>query len=569
MKAGLRGDRHLPLAELEQRHTVGKLPLEDTRIDARLFAERLAIDPGELLENPAREVGSTLEVVRMDRAQPIVEPQIADRGGEQRRLGDAKLPLPLVELPERALGRILGRPDLTLADAADAQQGDQSRAGSPGNGATSLVSHVVAPEPVPRDRGASGSAAIVAAAPSPAYNREMNSCAHRERPSRARARLLAFALAGLLLPDFAPAAEPSALALEVRSWRQAHEAAILRELAELVAIPNVAADRENIRRNAEHLRELFARRGFASRLLDAGPDISANPAVYAELEVDGAERTVVFYSHYDGQPVDPSLWASDPWQPTLRTGPLGAAGTREVDIPASGRVDPEWRLFARSVSDDKAPIIELLASIDALAALGRAPSISIKVFLDGEEEAGSDNLRAILERHRDLLAADLWLFCDGPVHQSRRQQVVFGVRGVTGADLTVYGPKVALHSGHYGNWAPNPGALLVDLLASMRSPAGDILIDGFAGAVVPMTRADHEAIAAAPPVDDELRRAFGLAVSEADNAPLGERIMQPAINFRGLTMARTGPGATNAIPTEAHATVGFPPGPRRHPRSGP
>lgn len=371
------------------------------------------------------------------------------------------------------------------------------------------------------------------------------------------ALLILVTLLGSPLASAAAEPTPRELQSAVRQWREAREADIVRQLAELVSLPNVASDRENIERNADHLEKQFQERGFETRILRLSDVPEANPAVFAQRLVAGAERTVVFYSHYDGQPVDPQRWSSDPWTPTLRSGPLGAPGTREIELPENGRLDPEARLFARSASDDKAPIIAVLAALDALAALDVEPSISIKVFLEGEEEAGSDHLAELLEEHRDLLAADLWLFCDGPVHQSRRQQVVFGVRGVTGVDLTIYGPKVALHSGHYGNWAPNPGARMVELLASMRSADGDILVPGFVDPVVPLTQADRDALAAAPPVDEALRREFGLAASEADNALLGERILQPALNFRGLTMARTGPGATNAIPTEARATLGF------------
>jgi acetylornithine deacetylase/succinyl-diaminopimelate desuccinylase-like protein len=102
--------------------------------------------------------------------------------------------------------------------------------------------------------------------------------------------------------------------------------------------------------------------------------------------------------------------------------------------------------------------------------------VHVKIFLDGEEEQGSPHLRSILEAHKDLLQADLWLFGDGPVHQSRRPQLYFGVRGVLGLEMTVYGPIRALHSGHYGNWAPNPAVLAAELLASMRDAEGRILI---------------------------------------------------------------------------------------------
>ncbi|MEM6705105.1 MAG: M20/M25/M40 family metallo-hydrolase [Acidobacteriota bacterium] len=367
-------------------------------------------------------------------------------------------------------------------------------------------------------------------------------------------------LALLLLsasPSFGQSDEARSLTADVRSWREGHEIDILRQLVELVRIPNVASDRPNIERNAAHLEKEFRARGFETRILRVKGVPEANPAVFAQRLVPGAKRTVVFYSHYDGQPVTPERWLTDPWNPVLRKRSRGGDDSSYLELPESGRLDPEWRLFGRGVSDDKAPIIAVLGAIDALAALEIEPSISIKIFLEGEEEAGSDHLAEILAEHRDLLAADLWLFCDGPVHQSRRQQVVFGVRGVTGVDLTIYGPKVALHSGHYGNWAPNPGARMAELLSSMRSSDGEILVAGFTDPVVPLTQADRDALAAAPKVDEQLRRDFGLAASEADNALLGERILQPALNFRGLTMARTGPGAKNAIPTEARATLGF------------
>ena len=137
-------------------------------------------------------------------------------------------------------------------------------------------------------------------------------------------------------------------------------------------------------------------------------------------------------------------------------------------------------------------------------------------------------------RHRDALAADLWIFGDGPVHQSRRQQVSFGVRGVVGVELATYGPVRALHSGHYGNWAPNPLVAMSHLIAGMRDRDGRILIEGFYDDVEPPTRAERDAIAAAPAADSALRAELQLARTEADNARLMERIMLPALNVRGI-----------------------------------
>jgi acetylornithine deacetylase/succinyl-diaminopimelate desuccinylase-like protein len=386
----------------------------------------------------------------------------------------------------------------------------------------------------------------------------------RSRPARA---VCAIGLALLFAPHIAwgqdqPRTGGSALQERVRSYRTAREGEIVRELAELLAIPNVARDSVNIRRNADHLVAMLRRRGIEAKRLELP---GSPPAVYGELRTPGARRTVMLYAHYDGQPVVPEEWASNPWQPVLRTGPLGG-DTRDVPLPAPNeRVPGEWRLYARSASDDKSPIVAMLRAIDALRDAGTPLSVNVKFFLEGEEEAGSENLRRMLLAHEDLLRADVWLFGDGPVHQTRAMQVVFGVRGVMGLDLTVYGPARALHSGHYGNWAPNPVAVLASLVSSMRDADGKILIDGFYDDVAPLTDAERAAVRALPPVEQELRRTLALGATEAGNAMLAERIALPALNVRGLVGGQVGDRAANAIPTHASASIDFRLVPRQTP----
>jgi acetylornithine deacetylase/succinyl-diaminopimelate desuccinylase-like protein len=223
-----------------------------------------------------------------------------------------------------------------------------------------------------------------------------------------------------------------------------------------------------------------------------------------------------------------------------------------------GRYDPEARIYARSASDDKSPIVAMLWALDALRAAGRAPTVNLRFFLEGEEEAGSGNLRRMLTENRDLLQADLWLFGDGPVHQSGAFQAVFGVRGDVGVTLTVYGPARPLHSGHYGNWAPNPSVALIHLLAGMRDPDGRITIPGFHDDVVPLTDAEREAIARVPPVEDQLRAELQLGRTEGGpGSALLERIALPALNVSGLSGGLTGARGANLIPPEASAFLDF------------
>jgi acetylornithine deacetylase/succinyl-diaminopimelate desuccinylase-like protein len=275
---------------------------------------------------------------------------------------------------------------------------------------------------------------------------------------------------------------PAELGAKVNAYTEAHARDILGELVELLVLPNVASDSAGIRRNAAFLVAALERRGVQARLLESP---GSPPAVYGELPAPGSRRTLVLYAHYDGQPVIAAEWKSDPWKPVLRDSPLEGGG-RELPLasiaaPSLGKPAAldERRLYARSASDDKAPIVAMLAALDAIRAAGLQPSVGLKFFFEGEEEAGSPHLRELVHRHAAVLTADAWLFCDGPVHQNRRQLVYFGVRGQVDLEMTVYGPARALHSGHYGNWAPNPIGLLTNLLASMRNAVGRVLIAGF------------------------------------------------------------------------------------------
>lgn len=340
-----------------------------------------------------------------------------------------------------------------------------------------------------------------------------------------------------------------------RTYRSAHELEILREFAELLAIPNLASDSENIGKNAERVSAMLARRGVTTELL-LSPD--APPVVYGELKTPGARRTVLLYAHYDGQPVDPAKWTGKPWLPVLRDGAVETGGH---DVPWEGLkapVNPEWLLYARSAGDDKAPVIGLALALDSLRAAKLPLSVNLKFFIEGEEEAGSPHLPAILERYRDRLTADAWLLFDGPVHPSRRMQIFYGARGVAGVSLTTYGPIRRLHSGHYGNWAPNPIVELAQVIAGLRDDRGNILIKGFSDDVRPVTETERRALAAAPDVDGVLKDELALGRTEgAPGEHILDAIMRPALNLRGFQGGDVGEKTTNSIPTEATASIDF------------
>ena len=348
------------------------------------------------------------------------------------------------------------------------------------------------------------------------------------------------------------AAPPANLRTAVDGWVQKNQRPLVSSLVELLAIPNVAADRENIRRNTAWLRQRLTASGFAAEILET----PGNPLVYGELRVPGATRTMLFYAHYDGQPVNPKDWKQpSPFTPVLRDGRMEDGGR---DIPNGFAADsfaPAMRIYARSASDDKSPIIALCAALDAMKANGIAPTSNVKVILDGEEEAGSPSLVPAISKYRDKLSADVMYILDGPVHPSERPTVVYGARGNVTVELTVYGPKFALHSGHYGNWVPNPAMRLAQLLATMKGEDGRVRVTGFYDGITAVTPEEKSMLAAVPDDPASLMTLFGIAAPEREGLSLQEALQLPTLNVRGLSSAYVGADARTIIPDRAIAAI--------------
>ncbi|MBL8553242.1 MAG: M20/M25/M40 family metallo-hydrolase [Phenylobacterium sp.] len=353
-------------------------------------------------------------------------------------------------------------------------------------------------------------------------------------------------LVGALLAGAAQAATP---VKEVRAWREANEKAVVADFIKMLAMPNVATNVADIEKNADYLTGLLKARGFTAEKLYAEPDTP--PSVFGELKTKGARRTVVFYAHYDGQPIAQKGWLNDPFQPTMRT---ALPEAKAVDWQAgAGPLDPEWRLFGRSAGDDKVSVQALLSAMDALKAAGRKPSVNIKVLWEGEEEQGSPHFAALVNRHRETLKTDLIIMGDGPVHQSGRQQLNFGNRGIVGFKTTVYGPIRPLHDGHYGSWAPSPTVMIANLVMSLRDEDGRILVPGIYDDVQPVSPAEKAALAALPDVETGLKR--NLAIGRNVGGPrLVDGYMTTTLNVRAIHGGDTGPDAANAIATEADAS---------------
>ena len=282
----------------------------------------------------------------------------------------------------------------------------------------------------------------------------------------------------LILVLVAAAATP----LSASTWDDQVASATQRnfpEFLDLLAIPDVADTPSDIERNAAFLKSAFAQRGFETELLT---NPANRPLVYAHLASQApSAKTVLFYIHFDGQPVVPAEWAQkSPFEPVVKKRDAdGAWQPVERDALMAKPLDPELRIFARAASDDKAPILMMLTAIDLLKAAGKSPAIDVKIILDSEEEMNSPSLAGVTHANAALLKADALVILDGPAHPSGRPTLVFGNRGIATATLVVYGPRAPLHSGHFGNYAPNPAFRLAALLAGMKDDSGRVRIDGW------------------------------------------------------------------------------------------
>jgi len=348
----------------------------------------------------------------------------------------------------------------------------------------------------------------------------------------------------------------SALVRQVRNYRIDHEHQLLDEFMGLVSIPNIVGDAEGIRQTGKYIMEMMEARGIkASKLEGITPGIP--PVIYGEVLVPGAKKTITFYAHYDGQPVNARQWAEgiEPFKSVFLNASLENRG-KIIPRPSGDQtINPEWRIYGRSTSDDKAGVFVILTAYEVLKKLGGTPSVNLKFFFEGEEEAGSPHLAEILEKHQDKLQSDLWIICDGPVHQSGLKQVVFGVRGDVNMQVTVLGSKRPLHSGHYGNWAPNPAMNLIKLLASMKDDEGKVLIKGFYDDVIPLTAVEKKAMEAVPSVEDQLKEELAFIKADGDGRSLVELIQLPSLNINGMASANVGKLSANVIPTYATANL--------------
>lgn len=339
------------------------------------------------------------------------------------------------------------------------------------------------------------------------------------------------------------------------AYLQAQERTFIAGLLPLLAQPSVSHDTADVRRCAALLRETLQHEGVQADIMET----PGNPVVYGEIAGERDDITVVLYNHYDVKPIEPrDAWHSEPFQPTFRRGRVEEGAAVVPDWQAlSDTTLRECLVYARGSGDDKGPLYGTLMALRTMRAVAGKPPCRLKFLYDGEEEISSPNLPAFLRQHRERFQGDVMLITDGPMHPSGRPTISLGVRGVMMLEISLQTANQILHSGHYGNAAPNAAWELVQLLATMRDPAGQCLVEDFYTQAQPPTPTER-ALLENIPFDDAGMRAF-LGLERWDGpAELSfyeKTLFRPTMNINGLRAGTTGAARSTVIPHQATATI--------------
>ncbi|MDF9798193.1 acetylornithine deacetylase/succinyl-diaminopimelate desuccinylase-like protein [Catalinimonas alkaloidigena] len=302
------------------------------------------------------------------------------------------------------------------------------------------------------------------------------------------------------------------------------------ELKEILSIPNNASYPAHVQANVKWCEQAFGKRDFQTRLLETdGP-----PLLLASQFISQKLPTVLIYLQIDGQPVDSSRWFQpSPYEPVLKTADA-SGGWKIIDWSSlENDYKPDWRIFARSASDAKGPVIMFLKAMDILAEQNVKPSFNLKVIMDFEEELGSPHLPGAVKTYAEELMADHMIVLDGPRHPSNEPTLTFGARGIQTVTLKIFGPKNPQHSGHYGNYVPNPAFRMAHLLASMKDEYGRVTIPGYYKGI----SLDEKTIALLKTVPDDeaaIKKMIGISGQDSVADFLQASRQYPSLNIRGL-----------------------------------
>lgn len=318
---------------------------------------------------------------------------------------------------------------------------------------------------------------------------------------------------------------------------RAGRASAVASLLDFLSIPSISTAPEaasDVRRCAQWVADRVRHIGFTDvRVIDT----PGHPIVYAEdLQAGPDKPTVLFYGHYDVQPVDPiDLWTDPPFTPTVRDG----------------------KVFARGATDDKGQVFLHLCALEALRSVGGSLPVNVKLLIEGEEEIGSPNLAPFVETNADMLACDCVVVSDTSMFAPGQPSLVYGLRGLAYVQIDVTGPNRDLHSGSYGGAVNNPLNALASIIAKLKDDQGRIQIPGFYDDVLDLTVEERTDLAGLGHSDERLKADVGVRETFGETGYTSiERLgARPTLDVNGLLGGFTGEGAKTVLPSKAMAKV--------------
>ncbi|MEX0290489.1 MAG: M20/M25/M40 family metallo-hydrolase [Flavobacteriaceae bacterium] len=321
-------------------------------------------------------------------------------------------------------------------------------------------------------------------------------------------------------------------------------------LKELLSIPNDAFYPSDIEQNVKWCETAFTARGFETKRIAT----STVPLLLAERKHRAAKKTVLIYLQIDGQPVDSTRWFQEsPYIPSLKK--LDSDGKwQTIPWEKISEYEDDWRVFARSASDAKGPVAMFLTAMDVIAEQNKTPNYNLKVIMDFEEELGSPQLPGAVIENAELLSADMLVIFDGPRHITNKPTLTFGARGIATITLTTYGPVVPQHSGHFGNYAPNPALRLSKLLASMKDEEGRVTISGFYDGIS-IDDVTEKILKAVPDNETQIKQRLQIAEADKVGTYYQEAIQYPSLNIRGMQSGWIDEKVRTIIPAWARAEI--------------
>ena len=318
---------------------------------------------------------------------------------------------------------------------------------------------------------------------------------------------------------------------------------------EFVSIPSLPIDVQKMYQNVAWVKARYQKVGFELITLES----SILPVLFAERIVNPDFKTVLFYFHIDGQPVDPSKWnQKDPFRPVLKEQKENGNWEAIAWESVNAKINDDWRIFGRAAADDKAPIVMFLSALELMKAENQEPKFNIKIIFDLEEEYGSNGFLTTLTKYKKQYESDYMIIMDGPAHNSNQPTLTFGCRGIATCSITTYGSKLPQHSGHYGNYVSNPVFSLSRILASMKAEDGNVLIEEYYKGI---TISEEVAVIlnSVPDTKEGINNALIIKEEEKVGANYQEALQYPTLNVRQIETSWKGKGLKTVIPEYATA----------------